>query len=203
MTLFERGYLRLFAIKNIPVRAHWSVPLVCLLFSGFRVEPGMWLGVLVVILIHELGHAFIVHRSGLTNLGIDLTGFGGLCRWTGQPTTIQRAAVAWGGVLAQFALLAIVLVVLFFTGAPENLYLRQLVEAFTRANLFIAVLNLIPIRPLDGAEAWPWFKHVYQRRKSQRKWKLKLVQRKTGKKDSPLSQTLREALDDADRRNLH
>lgn len=203
MMLFERGFLSLFTIKRIPVRAHWSVPLVCLLFSGFRVEPGMWLGVLFVIFLHELGHAFIVHRAGLVNLGIDLTGFGGLCRWTGQPTPIQRAAVAWGGVLAQFALLAVTVVVLLITGEPSNPYLAQLVDAFTRANLILALFNLVPFPPLDGAEAWPWFKHVYRRWKSNRKWKKKLVSKKVAAKDSPLSETLRQALDDADRRDLH
>ncbi|MCB9594225.1 MAG: hypothetical protein H6719_15945 [Sandaracinaceae bacterium] len=198
--LFSRGYLTLFKIKGVPIRAHWSVPLVCLAFSRFRFEPGLWVGILVVILLHELGHAFLVWRMGLVNLGIDLTGFGGLCRWTGHPTEIQRAGIAWGGVLAQLALFVVATVVLLVVGEPTHPWLRQLVEAFTTANLFIAAFNLVPIRPFDGGEAWPLFRHLWRRRQARRKWKKKLVKADDDDGDDPLSQTLRQALADADRK---
>lgn len=202
-TFFERGYLTLFRIKGVPIRAHWSVPLVALLFSGFRFEPGMWVGIILVILLHELGHAFIVNRVGLVNLGIDLTGFGGLCRFTGQPNEIQRAWVAWGGVLAQLVLFIATWVVILIVGAPSHPWLAQLVEAFTRANLIIAAFNLIPFPPLDGAEAWPLFKHLWRRHKRRRKWKQKLVKPADVDPDNPLAQTLKEALDEADRTKMN
>lgn len=195
--LFDRGYLKLFSIQGIPIRAHWSVPLVCVMFGGLRFAPGLWLGILLVILLHELGHAFFVKRFGLVNLGIDLTGFGGLCRWTGQPTKIQRAAVAWGGVLAQLILFAITGVIVLITGRPAAGFLADLVYAFLLPNLFIAAFNLIPFRPFDGGEAWPLFRLLWQRRARRQKWKRKLV--KPGDESGPLSQTLREALDEAER----
>jgi len=199
MSIFQQGYLTLFRIKGVPIRAHWTVPLVCLMFSGFRFEPGMWLGVLLVVLIHELGHAFIVKRVGLINLGIDLTGFGGLCRWTGHPSEIQRAWVAWGGVLAQLGLYVATIVAVLILGSPSSAWLQQLVEAFTRANLFIAVFNLIPFKPFDGGEAWPLFKLYYRQYRRKQKWKAKLV--KPEADESPLGQTLQQALDEAKRRN--
>jgi len=197
--LFDRGYLKLFSIQGIPVRAHWSVPLVCLMFGGLRFAPGLWLGILLVILLHELGHAFFVKRFGLVNLGIDLTGFGGLCRWTGQPTKIQRATVAWGGVLAQLVLFAVTMTIVLITGRPETTFLADLIHAFTLPNLFIAAFNLIPFRPFDGGEAWPLFGLLWRRRKRRKKWKDKLV--KPGDESDPLSQTLREALDDAEQKH--
>lgn len=200
--LFAHGYLTLFRLRGVPIRAHWTVPLVCLLFSGFRFAPGLWLGVLVVILLHELGHAFIVWRVGLVNLGIDLTGIGGLCRWTGQPTEIQRAWVAWGGVLAQLALFVLTAIPLLVLGPPSHPWLAELVHAFTRANLFIAAFNLIPFPPFDGAEAWPLFKHLWRRRQARRKWKQKLVKADDLGK-SPLEQTLKQALEEAERRKTH
>lgn len=197
--LFSRGFVTLFRIKGVPIRVHWTVPLVPLLFSGLRFAPGLWVGVLAVILLHELGHAFIVRRVGLVNLGIDLTGFGGMCRWTGEPTPIQRAWVAWGGVLAQLVLFAGTLAAVLILGAPTEPWLADLVYAFTRANLFIAAFNLIPIAPLDGAEAWPLFGHLWRRRQARRKWKQKLVKAED-LGDNPLEQTLKQALDEADRR---
>ncbi len=199
MTIFQRGYLNLFRIQGIRIRAHWSVPFVCLMFSGFRFEPGTWVGILAIILIHELGHAFIVRRVGLLNLGIDLTGIGGVCRWAGEPTKIQRAWVAWGGVLAQLLLFLVSALLVLIVGRPGHPWLAQLVYALMWPNLFVAAFNLIPFPPFDGAEAWPLLKLYYRRRQRRRKWKSKLVA--PDDDQSPLGQTLREALDEAKRRN--
>src|SRR5690606_35346299 len=102
----------------------------------------------------------MVHRMRLANLGVELTGFGGRCLWAGQPTPVERALVAWGGVLAQLALLVPALLVVLFVPLPPVGFAADLLEAFTRSNAFLAAVNLIPIRPLDGAEAWPLFKHL-------------------------------------------
>jgi Zn-dependent protease len=105
---------------------------------------------------------------------------------------VQRAAIAWGGVLAQLALLIPALAVALFLPAPQSAFLAELLEAFTRTNAILIAFNLIPIKPLDGAEAWPLFGHLRRRRARVKKWKQKLA-----------PQTLREALDEADRKNLH
>jgi len=188
----ERGYLTLFRVRGVPVRAHWTLPLGALLLSGGRFAPGLWVGVLLVVALHELGHALFVHRFGLVNLGLDLTGFGGRCRWAGHPSEVQRAAIAWGGVLAQLALLIPALGVALFLPMPRSPFLAELLEAFTRTNAILIAFNLIPIKPLDGAEAWPLFGHLRRQRARVKKWKQKLA-----------PQTLREALDEADRKNLH
>lgn len=195
--MFDRGYLKLFRIKGIPVRAHWTVPLGMLMFSGGRMEPGMWVGVLLVIVLHELGHAFVVNRVGLVNAGIDLTGFGGLCRWVGRPTKKQRATVAWGGVLAQVVLLAVAAPIFFLVTIPWD-FVNELLYALTYSNLVIAAFNLIPFGGLDGKEAWPLLQIWWDERKRRREWK-----RKVGKppKEPSQPQTLKEALREADERN--
>ncbi|MBX3271522.1 MAG: hypothetical protein KF729_14750 [Sandaracinaceae bacterium] len=200
--LFSGGYWTLFHLGGVPVRLHWSVPLVCVLFGGLRFAPGLWLGILLVILLHELGHAFFVRRFGLANLGIDLTGIGGLCRWAGEPTPIERAWVAWGGVLAQLVLFTVTIVPVAVLGTPSHPWVAQLVEAFLWPNLFVAGFNLIPFAPFDGAEAWPLFGHLWRRHRARQKWKKKLVKAKD-LGETPLEQTLRQALDEADRRKLH
>lgn len=199
--VFDRGYLKLFRVRGIPVRAHWSLPLGVLLFSGGRIAPGLWLGIVTLILLHELGHAFLVQRFGLATIGIDITGIGGVCRWAGSPTPLQRSAIAWGGVLAQLVVLAVTGAVVLAVGAPSQPFLAQLVDAFLRANLFLIAINLIPFGPLDGAEAWPFFGHAWRAWKRRRKWKARVRPRRPESKkpsdDEP--QTLREALDEADR----
>ena len=197
--MMERGYLKLFRFRGIPIRAHWTLPLGVLMFSGGRVAPGLWLGIVALIVLHELGHAALVHRAGLVNLGIDITGFGGRCTWAGSPTPTQRALIAWGGVLAQLVLLALTGLPLLVLGAPSNAFLADLVHAFTATNLVLMALNLIPIRPLDGAEAWPLFGHLWREAKRRRKWKRRVTHRRAANPDAA-AQTLTEALREAERR---
>lgn len=189
--MLERGYLTLFRARGVPVRAHWTLPLGALLLSGGRLAPGLWLGVLLVVALHEVGHALFVHRFGLVNLGLDLTGFGGRCRWAGHPTEVQRAAIAWGGVLAQLALLIPAVALALLLPPLESPFLAGLLEAFTRMNAILIAFNLLPVPPLDGAEAWPLFGHLARARARKRRWKRKLAR----------PQTLREALDEADRQS--
>lgn len=80
------GNLTVGYVWNAPVRVHWSVLIGLVLFGGFR--PGAWIGFLVVILAHELGHAVLVRRSGLRVVAVSLHAFGGECQWLGQPTSL-------------------------------------------------------------------------------------------------------------------
>ena len=139
---------------GVPVRLHWSAALGALFFSGFRFAPGAWLGFVLVILAHELGHAFVVRRTRQVLLGVDVHGLGGECRWSGHASPMQRALIAWGGVWAQLALAAIVLPLSWLVGASLGSFGLDLFHALTWSSLLLAAINLVPVRPLDGAEAW-------------------------------------------------
>ncbi len=161
--MFQSGYYTVGHFKGAPIRLHWSAPLGALVFGGFRFVPGFWIGFFLLVLLHELGHAVVVRLCGLRVAGIDIHGLGGQCRWEGRLTSLKQALIAWGGVWAQLALFAAVEVTLLFVAPPPNPHLWDLIDAFTRANLWLAALNLIPIRPLDGAEAWPLFSILWER----------------------------------------
>jgi stage IV sporulation protein FB len=152
--MFQSGFLELGRIRGAPVRLHWSVLLGVLFFTGFRFSPAAWLGFVALVLIHELGHAAVVLRYGLRVVGIELHGFGGECRWDGQATPWERAVIAWGGVLAQAVLLAVTFGVVLVTGGPTTHFGTELVAVFTQTNVWLALVNLLPIPPLDGANAW-------------------------------------------------
>lgn len=133
---------------------HWSAALGALFFGGFRFAPGAWLGFLLVILVHELGHAFVVKATKQRVLGVTIQGLGGECQWSGNATPLQRAAIAWGGVWAQLALFVVALPVSWLVGPALGVFGAQLFYALTWSSLFLAALNLLPLPPLDGAEAW-------------------------------------------------
>jgi membrane-associated protease RseP (regulator of RpoE activity) len=115
---------------------------------------GTCLGFVVIVLVHELGHALMASGFGLRVLTVDAHGFGGVCRYEGYPTPKQRALVAWGGVIAQAALGLATLALLGGLGRPGGAFGLELVDALLWMNLYGIIFNLLPIPPLDGAEAW-------------------------------------------------
>lgn len=144
----------LFHLGRAPVRLHWSVLLGLFVFSSFRFDPVGWLGVLGLILAHEAGHALVVKWPGARATAIELTGFGGLCRWEGEVSPLGRAAIAWGGVWAQLVVLAVAWAVQSFGGPVTSPVAWRLLAIGTVSNAWMIALNLLPIPPLDGAEAW-------------------------------------------------
>jgi len=156
--MFDTGYLTVARLRGAPIRFHWSAPLGAVLFGGLAFVPGFWLGFLVLILSHELGHATLVSRRGLRTFSVDVHGFGGVCRYDGAATERDRAVIAWGGVLAQLLVLALTFAAVLALGEPQSAFGFDLVSALTRTNLILIGLNLLPFRPLDGAQAWRVFR---------------------------------------------
>jgi len=155
--MLHQGYLRVARLAGIDLKVHWSFPVGALIFTRARFEPVLWLSFAVIIVVHELGHAAAVKAVGFTVSGIDVTGLGGHCRFRGRASELERAWIAWGGVVAQMLLLLVVLVARAIWGAPESRAGLLASEAFVGINLWIAALNLVPVRPLDGADAWRLF----------------------------------------------
>jgi len=150
----SKGSLVVGRFRGAPIRIHWSTPIGVVAFTGFRLAPGAWLGFVLVILVHELGHAVAVNRCRQRTIAVDVHGFGGLCWWEGYATPTERAVIAWGGVIAQAALGLATLLALALSGRPGGAFAADLVGAFLGPNLWTILMNLLPIPPLDGAEAW-------------------------------------------------
>lgn len=157
------GYLTIARWHGVPLRFHWTVPLGAFLLGGMRFDPQFWLGFLVLVLVHEAGHALVVRACHRRVLAIDVHGAGGLCRWAGGASPMQRAAIAWGGVWAQMALAAGVLVFTAVHGLPDSRLGATFDEVFVDRNLWVIALNLLPFAPLDGAQAWALPGLLFQR----------------------------------------
>jgi stage IV sporulation protein FB len=140
--------------KKVPIRVHASTPLGLLLFSGFQFAPVLWACLLSLVLVHELGHALVVKSVGATATEIMLTGFGGHCAWVGDVSPLGRAAIASGGVAAQLVLLVVALAAWQLDAVPDTAVAHDALYALTVSNGRLIALNLIPLAPLDGAQAW-------------------------------------------------
>jgi stage IV sporulation protein FB len=153
---FRNGYLTLGHFGGAPIRIHWSTPVGAFILCGFSFSPGGWLGFLILVLVHELGHAVLARALGCHVVSIDTHAIGGVCAYTGDVTSRQAAIIAWGGVLAQAAVL--VTAPLWSKLLPSWGFAAQLTSVLTTTNLIMIALNLLPVRPFDGADAWRLFR---------------------------------------------
>lgn len=117
----------------------------------------LWVAcVFVSILIHEFGHVLVGKLFGSHGY-IVMYLMGGLAVGSNQlPRRWQRIAVLFAGPFAEFVLLAIFLVGYFFLEphvsprwAP---YVDTVLTFMVFINLFWALVNLLPIWPLDGGQ---------------------------------------------------
>jgi Zn-dependent protease len=103
------------------------------------------IGFVLLILVHEMGHAFAIRRAGLqAGWPVFIPFFGAMIALKEMPNSrSEEAAIAYGGPL--FGTLAsVVLAALYFL--TDARFLLALAYTGFILNLF----NLIPISPLDG-----------------------------------------------------
>ena len=162
----NRGFVTLGRFRGAPIRVHWSVLPMVFVFSWFRFAPGVWLGVLLILLVHELGHAVLVRARRLQVVEVQLHGAGGHCMHT-TGSHYDSTIIAWGGVLAQMGLLLVGLIVPLVVPV-ESTFLAELLGTLISTNLFLAALNLVPYPALDGHLAWQLPKLWWQRRQRRR-----------------------------------
>lgn len=149
----RNGYFHLLTWHRIPLRVHWS----SLILVAYTVGAGMnafleGLGLWTLILVHEAGHAALCRLFRLKVLEIRLFPFLGQCIFEDTHNMRQRVIIAWGGVLAQLAVLLGALVACNFT--PTSVEPRSYLGALLFLNLVMVIINLIPAHPLDGFTAW-------------------------------------------------
>lgn len=145
---------------GIPVRIHFTFPLILVAFGVDAGIDGGWiqalravvliLAVFVCVILHEFGHSLQVKRYGITVRDIVLLPIGGMARAERIPEEPWREiVVAISGPLVNFALVGIIAGVLFLQGASltaSDGFLIQLLFI----NLVLGTFNLIPAYPMDG-----------------------------------------------------
>ncbi len=140
--------------RGVPIHVHANTLLGLFMLSGFRFDPIWWCCALAIILLHELGHALVVKWVGGKPTEVMIHGFGGYCAWVGEVSPVGRAAIACGGVAAQLVLLGVALSLHALGLIPQDPVSAEVFGALTYSNAWLIGLNLLPIAPLDGAEAW-------------------------------------------------
>lgn len=130
-----------------PLQLHWSLLLGAALFCAIEPRPLLIVGYFAILLVHVLGHALAVLGTPLGVSGVMVHGLGGELLGEGEVAPVRRSLIAFAGVGGQLLLLGAA--VFFQQQLPPDL-----TDAFVRRNGIMVLLSLVPMRPLDGAQAW-------------------------------------------------
>jgi membrane-associated protease RseP (regulator of RpoE activity) len=146
-------------IRGVRVYVHWSVLLIgAIILLGAIEEPLPAFTVVSsyygVILLHEVGHMVAAQRKGCAVLSIELYPIWGITRFAQPYSRYDDCIIAWAGVVAQ-AIVGVPLVIwVKLFGFTRFQSMNAAIAIFGFFSLSVAVMNLLPIRPLDGATAW-------------------------------------------------
>ncbi|MER7540811.1 site-2 protease family protein [Streptomyces sp. NPDC097704] len=164
------GSVRIARVLGVPLRIHWTVPLLVALFGyslGAQTLPARLPGrsnavytvaglagallLIVSLLAHETAHAIIARRKGIPVQDITLWALGGMTRM-GKPRTAGAAfLVAAGGPLTSLVIggaalgAGVALNALFGWDVPAAVLVW-----LAWVNFLLGVFNLLPAAPLDG-----------------------------------------------------
>jgi stage IV sporulation protein FB len=153
------------AIAGIPIRLHATFVLLAiwLAVAGGRGGAGLfgglaWLLMLVgSVTIHELGHALVARRYGVSTEEIVLLPIGGVSRLRGVPGPVAELAIALAGPAVNLVVALVAVFALVAVGGPaspaaSDPAARVLTDLLV-ANVALFGINLVPAHPLDGGRA--------------------------------------------------
>lgn len=151
--------LQVARVGGIPIRVHFTFLflLVWIFLAGGQNLNVVLLVVLLFlcVVLHELGHALVAQRFGVTTKDITLYPIGGVAMLQGRPKPVQEFWIALAGpavnVVIALLLFGLSLVV---SGHPPTLSGiapgASLIDALFTANLILPVFNMVPAFPMDG-----------------------------------------------------
>ena len=162
-TLTRRLAFHMLTLFGIKVRIHFTFILLFVWLAVLAPDMGssallltlVVLGLLVSVVVHELGHALMARRFGIETRDIVLTPVCGVARLDGYPKGMVELAVAAAGPLLNLALALLLFVGLTVAGLPPLgagavLDVTSALQWLLVGNLCLFGLNLLPAFPLDG-----------------------------------------------------
>lgn len=108
------------------------------------------------IYLHELGHAWGSLIQGVPVKRIMLFGGGGFCERSRSATRFEQELIVAMGPIVNLFLWAVAGLIANVITDPEIWWIFATISS---VNLFLAVLNLVPVQPLDGGKLFELFLH--------------------------------------------
>jgi Zn-dependent protease len=144
-------------VFGIPVKVDFTFLLVGTMLASNRLKEPVflveWLFVVFIsILVHELGHALVCRRFGLSPR-IQLYAMGGLTSWSDsiRVSPQKNIAISLAGPFAGFLFFGVVYLSSgIFPDEMDSELGNQFYKDLMWVNLFWGVVNLLPVLPMDG-----------------------------------------------------
>lgn len=114
------------------------------------------IALLLALIVHEFGHAFVARAFGCHVTAVKVIMLGGFCAYDRQPRARwQRIAISLAGPGAGLLLWGLLEGLnhsanLSARAGAVSPYLLSLLRFSIAVNLFLSLLNLLPVLPLDG-----------------------------------------------------
>lgn len=146
-----------FDIGRIPVGIHFSFVFILLLAYWWTediVDAALvGAGLLVGVVLHEMGHALTARRFGAKNVSITLFALGGVTTYPPPRglTPGRKFLIAAAGSALALAF-GIPVLLAFRADLFTNRTIELVAVGFWVATVFWGILNWVPIRPLDGGQ---------------------------------------------------
>jgi len=155
--------------RGTEIRLHFSM-LFSLVFAYLIIRPDDLRGVLasllglggivLCVLVHELGHTLAAQLLGIEVRSIVLWPLGGFTNLSRKPERpFHSLLVSGSGPLANIVILVVLTTVYFglllavpATALNQVPFLMRLLSALAILNLVLVVFNLLPVYPLDGGK---------------------------------------------------
>jgi Zn-dependent protease len=164
----RQGTVRLFEFNGITVFLHWTWFIVAVYeisgrtgtYSSIVWNAVEYIGLFVIVMLHEFGHAFACRSVGGRANQIVLWPLGGVA-YVEPPQ--RPGATLWSiaaGPLVNVALLPVLAVLSVVTAGTAASDLHALFRDVAYINVALLVFNVLPIYPLDGGQilgALLWF----------------------------------------------
>jgi len=141
---------------GVPVQIGSSIFILFLVFVSFNSGPAVmlynlvFLGLLIgSIFLHEVGHAWgcLIQRVPVRR--IMLYGGGGFCEPTRSSTRYEQELIVAMGPIVNLVIWAVASLIAPMLPAGD---LAWAVNMLAHINIFLALLNLLPVMPLDGGK---------------------------------------------------
>ena len=141
---------------GVPVEVHSSILFLILIFLGFSSSPedilysGLFVAILIgSIFLHEFGHAWGCHVQGVPVRRVVIFGGGGFCEQGRSANREEQELIVAMGPIVNAAIWAIASLI---WPVMEGGMAMWLVYVTAQINLFLCILNMLPVQPLDGGK---------------------------------------------------
>ena len=143
LAFLDRFNISLGSWFGIPVTLHWTwLMAFTLSFFGGTTFVGLFVGLFLIVLLHEFGHCFAAKMYGRDVADIKLTILGGIARLQLPENPRQEIVVALAGPAVNVALIPVL--------GALGLFVAHFFILLSLYNIVILLFNLVPAFPMDG-----------------------------------------------------